>query len=94
MSPCRACSLSTNDHESSQASPSNPNQALKRNLKRNNYGGKCPPSDVHRYYFRLFALDTTLELPAKSKRKVIDAAVQGHIIEEATLMGRYARRDH
>jgi phosphatidylethanolamine-binding protein (PEBP) family uncharacterized protein len=42
----------------------------------------------------LFALDTTLELPAKSKRKVLDAAVQGHIIDEATLMGRYARRGH
>jgi Raf kinase inhibitor-like YbhB/YbcL family protein len=72
-----------------------PHQAtLKRNLKRNNYGGPCPPSGVHRYYFRLFALDTSLELPAKSKRKVIDTAVQGHIIDEATLMGRYARRGY
>ena len=59
---------------------------------RNNYGGPCPPSGVHRYYFKLFALDTTLELPAKSRRKVLDAAMQGHIIGEATLMGRYARR--
>ena len=59
---------------------------------RNDYGGPCPPSGVHRYHFRLFALDTTLELPAKSKRKVLDAAIQGHTIAEATLMGRYARR--
>ncbi len=59
---------------------------------RNNYGGPCPPSGVHRYYFKLFALDTTLELPATSRRKVLDAAMQGHIIGEATLMGRYARR--
>ena len=42
---------------------------------------------VHRYYFKLFALDTTLKLPAKSARKVLDAAMQGHIIGEATLMG-------
>jgi hypothetical protein len=35
-----------------------------------------------------------VELPAKSKRKVIDTAVQGHIIDEATLMGRYARRGY
>ena len=59
---------------------------------RNNYGGPCPPSGVHRYYFKLFALDTTLELPATSRRKVLDAAMQGHIIGEATLMGRYTRR--
>ena len=59
---------------------------------RSKYGGPCPPSGVHRYYFRLYALDTILEVPAKSKRKVLDVAIKGHIIGEATLMGRYARR--
>ena len=59
---------------------------------RSKYGGPCPPSGVHRYYFKLYALDTTLQLPAKSKCKVVDAAIKGHIISEATLMGRYARK--
>ena len=59
---------------------------------RSKYGGPCPPSGVHRYYFKLYALDTALQLPAKSKRKVVDAAIEGHIISEAALMGRYARK--
>jgi Raf kinase inhibitor-like YbhB/YbcL family protein len=56
------------------------------------YSGPCPPPGTHRYYFRLYALDTTLTLPASSKRKVVDSAIKGHIIAEATLMGRYARK--
>ena len=56
------------------------------------YSGPCPPAGVHRYYFRLYALDTTLTLPQTSKRKVVDSAIGGHIIGEATLMGRYARK--
>ena len=56
------------------------------------YSGPCPPAGVHLYYFRLYALDTTLTLPQTSKRKVVDSAIGGHIIGEATLMGRYARK--
>jgi Raf kinase inhibitor-like YbhB/YbcL family protein len=56
------------------------------------YGGPCPPSGVHRYYFRLYALDVTLELAPKSKRKAVDDVIKGHIVAEATLMGRYARK--
>jgi phosphatidylethanolamine-binding protein (PEBP) family uncharacterized protein len=40
----------------------------------------------------LYALDTTLTLPPTSKRKVVDSAIKGHTIGEATLMGRYARK--
>jgi Raf kinase inhibitor-like YbhB/YbcL family protein len=56
------------------------------------YTGPCPPPGVHRYYFRLYALDTTLALPPKSKRKAVDSAIKSHIIAEATLIGRYARK--
>jgi Raf kinase inhibitor-like YbhB/YbcL family protein len=56
------------------------------------YSGPCPPAGIHRYYFRLYALDTTLTLPQGSKRKVVDSAIKGHTIAEATLMGRYARK--
>jgi Raf kinase inhibitor-like YbhB/YbcL family protein len=56
------------------------------------YSGPCPPPGIHRYYFKLYALDTTLALPPTSKRKALDSAIKGHIIAEATLMGRYARK--
>ena len=56
------------------------------------YSGPCPPPGMHRYYFKLYALDTTLDLPPTSKRKAVDSAIKGHIIAEATLIGRYARK--
>ena len=57
------------------------------------YSGPCPPpGGVHRYYFRLYALDASVGLPPKSKRNVVDSAMKGHIIAEATLMGRYAKK--
>ena len=56
------------------------------------YSGPCPPPGIHRYYFKLYALDTTLALPPTSKRKAVDSAIKGHIIAEATLMGKYARK--
>src|SRR6478672_106923 len=56
------------------------------------YSGPCPPAGVHRYYFRLYALDTTLTLPQASKRKAVDSAMKGRIVADATLMGRYARK--
>jgi Raf kinase inhibitor-like YbhB/YbcL family protein len=58
---------------------------------KNKYSGPCPPPGIHRYYFKLYALDTTLDLPPKSKRKTIDSAIKSHVIAEAALMGRYAR---
>jgi Raf kinase inhibitor-like YbhB/YbcL family protein len=54
------------------------------------YSGPKPPSGTHRYFFRLSALDTRLALPAGATREDLDAAMQGHIIATAILMGRYA----
>jgi Raf kinase inhibitor-like YbhB/YbcL family protein len=56
------------------------------------YSGPCPPPGTHRYYFKLFALDTILGLPPTSKRKAVDSAIRDHIIGEATLMGKYSRK--
>ncbi len=56
-----------------------------------NYGGPCPPSGQHRYYFRLYALDTTLNLPAGARRAELAKAIKGHILAEATLLGRFGR---
>jgi hypothetical protein len=55
------------------------------------YFGPCPPSGVHRYYFRLYALDKTLDLPKTTKRGALDKALKGHILAQATLMGRYGK---
>ena len=56
------------------------------------YGGPCPPEGTHRYYFKLFALDAQLNIPAMLNRSQLLNAMKGHILAEADLMGRYARR--
>jgi Raf kinase inhibitor-like YbhB/YbcL family protein len=55
------------------------------------YGGPCPPSGTHRYFFKLYALDTTLQLNKGSTKKQLESAMSGHIIEEAQLIGTYER---
>ncbi|MGA1539760.1 MAG: YbhB/YbcL family Raf kinase inhibitor-like protein [Chthoniobacterales bacterium] len=55
------------------------------------YVGPSPPSGTHRYYFRLYALDTKLDLPADSTRAELDDAIHSHILARAELLGRYAR---
>ena len=55
------------------------------------YGGPCPPSGTHRYFFKLYALDTLLDLDEGSVKAEIEAAMEGHIIESAQLVGLYSR---
>lgn len=55
------------------------------------YGGPCPPSGTHRYFFRLFALDRVLHLGPEATAADLDRAREGHVLAEATLMGRYGR---
>ena len=62
---------------------------------RRGYGGPCPPKSrgPHRYFFRMFALDTaTLGLPQGARRPVLDQALRTHAIAETAYMGRYERR--
>ena len=53
------------------------------------YDGPCPPQGRHRYFFRLYALDTRLTLPKTTSRQILENAMQGHILATATLMGTY-----
>ena len=55
------------------------------------YGGPCPPSGVHRYFFTLYALDAMLDLPPGATKAELLRAAKGHILASATLMGRYGR---
>ena len=57
------------------------------------YSGPCPPSGEHRYIFKLLALDTELDLPVSTTIKEFNQAIAGHVLEEATLAGRYRRSD-
>ncbi|MEY4939943.1 MAG: hypothetical protein RIQ93_1678 [Verrucomicrobiota bacterium] len=54
------------------------------------YGGPQPPDREHRYFFRLFALDDILDLPDGVTRDELEAAMCGHVITQAALMGRHA----
>ena len=56
------------------------------------YGGPCPPSGTHRYFFKLYALDTELSLSGKVSKKDLEKAMQGHILDKAELVGLYKRR--
>ena len=62
-------------------------------FKRTGWGGPCPPIGKHRYFFKLYALDTrTLGLPAGVKAGDLERALQGHILAEARYTGRFERR--
>ncbi len=61
-------------------------------FRRVNYGGPCPPSGTHRYFFKVYALDTMLNLRKGAKRQEVERAMQGHILAQAELIGLYKRQ--
>lgn len=63
----------------------------KNGFRKQTYGGPCPPFGTHRYFFKLYALDTMLNLEPGSKKKDLEKAMSGHIIEETQLIGKYSR---
>ena len=59
--------------------------------KRAGYGGPCPPSGTHRYFFRVSALDTTLDLPPDADADALRATMRGHVLAQGELLGLYTR---
>jgi len=58
---------------------------------KNEYGGPCPPSGTHRYFFKLYALDKMLDLDESADKSVVESAMEGHIIAKAELIGLYRK---
>ncbi|MFI5455526.1 MAG: YbhB/YbcL family Raf kinase inhibitor-like protein [Isosphaerales bacterium] len=63
----------------------------KNDFGKNGYGGPCPPSGTHRYFFRLYALDATLDLGSNATRAEVIKAIEGRILAEGRLAGKYRR---
>ncbi len=55
------------------------------------YGGPCPPGGTHRYVFRLYALDAEVALAAGATKADLEKAIEGHVLGQATLTGKYSR---
>jgi Raf kinase inhibitor-like YbhB/YbcL family protein len=78
-----------------------PNEAIKEghvpgvygrnSFGKNGYGGPCPPTGKHRYFFHIYALDAELILPPGSSKKELQDTMQGHILASADLMGYYQK---
>jgi len=73
------------------AVPAGASQGM-NDFRKRNYGGPCPPSGTHRYFFKLYALDTVLNLGADSTKAALERAMQGHILAQAELIGLYKRK--
>lgn len=55
------------------------------------YRGPCPPGGTHRYYYKVYAIDTEIQLPAKITKEDLLNSMKDHIIDKGELMGRYTR---
>ncbi len=55
------------------------------------YGGPCPPGGTHRYFFKIYALDTEVGLEAGADKRQLLKAMEGHILEQGQLVGKYKR---
>ena len=61
------------------------------NFEKPGYGGPCPHSGTHRYFFKLYALDTILDLPQSATKQMVEEKMQRNIIDRAELIGLYSR---
>lgn len=68
-----------------------PGRQGRNDFGRNDYGGPCPPSGTHRYFFKIYALDTLLDLPEGVRKSEVEKAMEGHILEKAEIIGLYKK---
>ncbi len=61
-------------------------------FQKHHYGGPCPPSGTHRYFFKVYALGELLNLPATTKKNQLEKAMSEHIIAFGELIGLYKRK--
>lgn len=64
----------------------------RNDFKKTNYGGPCPPSGTHRYFFKVYALDIVLTIPPTSTKADLEKAMKGHVLAEGQFIGLYKRR--
>ncbi len=69
-----------------------PGTQTRNDFGRVNYGGPCPPSGTHHYFFKLYALDTLLQFKKAPGKKELESAMQGHILAKAELIGLYKKQ--
>jgi Raf kinase inhibitor-like YbhB/YbcL family protein len=71
--------------------PSGAQQGI-NDFRKNSYGGPCPPSGTHRYFFKLYALNVKLNIDRNANKASLEKAMSGHILGQAELIGLYARK--
>lgn len=71
---------------------SNPGIQGLNDFKKLNYGGPAPPSGTHRYFFKIYAIDTELNLEEGTTRQELERTMQTHILEKTELVGLYERK--
>ncbi len=59
--------------------------------RRHSYGGPCPPSGTHRYFFKVYALDTVLSLSSNATKRDVEKAMPGHVLAKGEVIGLYRR---
>ncbi|HEY9490073.1 MAG TPA: YbhB/YbcL family Raf kinase inhibitor-like protein [Chryseosolibacter sp.] len=69
-----------------------PGETGVNSLGENAYTGPCPPSGVHRYFFKVYALDTMLDLKSSSDKKTVEKAIEGHVVAYGELVGKYIKQ--
>jgi Raf kinase inhibitor-like YbhB/YbcL family protein len=68
-----------------------PGMQGKNGANENKYTGPCPPSGVHHYHFKVYALDTQLQLPESTDKKALLKVMEGHILASGELIGLYKK---
>jgi Raf kinase inhibitor-like YbhB/YbcL family protein len=94
--PAKPTDVTTNIHELLEGFPRAekvPSGILQgsNDFKKIGYDGPCPPKGVHRYYFKLYALDSMLRLGGGMSKAQLEKAMKGHILASTQIMGVYGR---